>query len=101
MTLATELFQPTLARSFSSMQGTNAQSHAVAQPRRYPAGTEVFPDGSVSFRVWAPSRAHVTVVIDDGASFSLSAEGDGYFSGPANDITPGTLYRLRLDDETR
>lgn len=39
------------------------------------------------------------MVIEDGGTFALTAEGDGYFSGTREEACPGTLYRLRLDDE--
>src|SRR5436853_2350311 len=83
------------------MQRTNARASAVAKSGRYPAGAEVLPDGSVSFRVWASSRKRVTVVIEDGPALPLSPEGDGYFSATRGDIARGTLYSLRLDDEER
>src|SRR6266550_6998783 len=58
----------------------------------------------VSFRVWAPARKRVRVIIaPDGnsAEFELGAERDGYFSGTRAHTTPGTLYLIRLDDDAR
>jgi len=63
--------------------------------RRLPAGAEVV-EGGVCFRVWAPDRANVDVVIDT-VAFPLAAEGDGYFSGLIEGAGAGTLYRFRLD----
>ena len=48
------------------------------------------------FRVWAPRRRNVEVVLDAGA-VELAAEPDGYFSGEAGGAGHGTLYRFRLD----
>jgi maltooligosyltrehalose trehalohydrolase len=62
--------------------------------RRFPIGAEPTPTGA-HFRVWAPKRARVEVVID-GESTELTRDPTGYFSG-AVDTQPGALYRYRLD----
>jgi len=53
------------------------------------------------FRVWAPRADQVVVVLFDGNtlgdSFSLQAEGGGYFSGVGEGVEPGTRYMYRLD----
>jgi maltooligosyltrehalose trehalohydrolase len=64
--------------------------------RRLPVGAEVQPAGGVHFRVWAPRRERVDVVIDDRA-FPLESEGNGYFSAPVAEARAGTRYRYRLD----
>lgn len=76
--------------------------NAAQSPRRYPIGAELAGADRVSFRVWAPSRRHVAIVIEgpgDGAELELMPEGDGYFSGTRGNTTAGTLYRMRLDRE--
>lgn len=65
--------------------------------RRYPIGAEPASHGTTYFRVWAPKRRQVEIIIGDQA-FELRAEGDGYFAGVA-DAAPGTLYRYRLDGD--
>jgi maltooligosyltrehalose trehalohydrolase len=75
---------------------------------RLPIGAEVLPDGhGVRFRVWAPRRQKVEVVLErrDDASapegtqiVPLQREEAGYFSGVVVEAEPGTLYRYRLDD---
>jgi maltooligosyltrehalose trehalohydrolase len=75
--------------------------------RRLPVGAEPLAAGGVSFRVWAPQRRQVEVVLEGGVgyaggngksvAFALSAEGNGYFSGISNEASPGTIYRYRLD----
>ncbi len=76
--------------------------------RRLPVGAEALPDGGVHFRVWAPRRKKVSLVLEEepdsaGAAPSsdvqLSPEGNGYFSGVVTDAAPGALYRFRLDEE--
>jgi maltooligosyltrehalose trehalohydrolase len=65
---------------------------------RLPIGAEVLPGGGVHFRVWAPDHRRVEVVFDGrGEAAGLDDEGNGYFSGVANDVTIGALYRYRLD----
>ncbi|MDR3701813.1 MAG: malto-oligosyltrehalose trehalohydrolase [Candidatus Sulfopaludibacter sp.] len=66
-------------------------------PRKYPIGAEVLPEGGTSFRVWAPKRRSVHVVLDDGAAVPLERESGGYFSGVAPQAGHGTRYRFRLD----
>jgi maltooligosyltrehalose trehalohydrolase len=72
------------------------------ETRRYPVGAEVIGEGVVSFRVWAPKRSRVEVVVRSGDSpsraFELAREASGYFSGEARDVRVGAaLYRYRLD----
>src|SRR5438309_4258039 len=74
-------------------------SRSVAA-RRYPVGAEVLPGGGTHFRVWAPGRRKVEVVLEGPAvrSFELTAEDGGYFAGLA-EADDGTRYRFRLDGE--
>ena len=66
--------------------------------RRLPMGAEALPDGSTHFRVWAPDRRRVTVVLD-GLEAALTHDGDGWFSGSVEGVGAGARYRYRLDDE--
>ncbi|HZI51145.1 MAG TPA: malto-oligosyltrehalose trehalohydrolase, partial [Terriglobia bacterium] len=55
--------------------------------------------GGVRFRVWAPKRARVDVVLEEGGrSFPLMKDEAGYFSGLVPIATGGMLYRYRLDN---
>lgn len=74
--------------------------NAVPQPRRLPVGAEPLPEGGVHFRVWAPRRRRVAVVIDAGPAVELQAESDGYFAGRVAEAGPGTHYRYQLDDDS-
>jgi maltooligosyltrehalose trehalohydrolase len=69
--------------------------------RRYPIGAEPAPEGGVHFRVWAPRRETVEVVVEaplpDGV---LHRESEGYFSGLVAGAAPGSLYRFRLDGQS-
>ncbi len=69
--------------------------------RRLPVGAEVLPAG-VHLRVWAPKRRRVEVLFERSGSPAhreLASEGDGYFSGPVETMSAGSLYRFRLDGE--
>jgi maltooligosyltrehalose trehalohydrolase len=67
-------------------------------PRRLPVGAEVVP-GGVHFRVWAPRRRAVEVVLEGGLGQAapLEPDGGGYFSGHGTGAGAGTRYRYRLD----
>ena len=53
----------------------------------------------VRFRVWAPKRARIDVVLEeDGRSFPLLKDEAGYFSGLVPIATAGMRYRYRLDN---
>ncbi len=66
--------------------------------RRLPVGAEVVP-GGVHFRVWAPIRASVEVLIEGGPMVALGAEGGGYFSALVPGIGAGACYKFRLDGQ--
>ena len=65
--------------------------------RRYPIGAEPAPEG-VHFRVWAPERRRVQVVVEGAeTAVELEREGSGYFSGLIAGARAGLRYRYRLD----
>ena len=67
--------------------------------RKLPVGAEVVP-GAVHFRVWAPVRKKVEVVLHgEPGSFPLQPEPFGYFAGLVQSARVGSLYKYRLDDE--
>ena len=71
--------------------------------RRLPIGAERASRGAVHFRVWAPRRRTVEVVLEDADGqvticAGLVPEGNGYFSGEVADAAVGSLYRLRMDE---
>jgi maltooligosyltrehalose trehalohydrolase len=68
--------------------------------RRMPIGAEWLSEG-VHFRVWAPQRERVDVVLEDGRSARLQREDGGYFATLVDGVEPGALYRYRLDGEDR
>ncbi|MEX1233201.1 MAG: malto-oligosyltrehalose trehalohydrolase [Planctomycetaceae bacterium] len=70
--------------------------------RRRPMGAEIQPGGGVSFRVWAPQRQRVTVVLEPSGEAEpvraeLKSERDGYFSAVIPAARAGDHYRFALD----
>jgi maltooligosyltrehalose trehalohydrolase len=70
----------------------------VCAARRYPIGAESRGDG-VAFRVWAPKRKRVAILIDGGGEHELRREPGGYFSATVPEARPGARYRFRLDND--
>ena len=66
--------------------------------RRLPIGAEPSIDGTTSFRVWAPKRRRVAVVVEGGPTIELESHPGGYFAGRGH-ASAGARYRFRLDDE--
>src|SRR5690242_19815865 len=69
---------------------------APGTPRRQRVGAEIVAGGT-SFRVWAPGREKLAVVIEGAGEHSLTREADGYFSGSVPQVGGGSRYRFRLD----
>jgi maltooligosyltrehalose trehalohydrolase len=73
--------------------------------RRLPIGAEILSDSGAHFRVWAPKRHLVVVVLQIGPTAKkevpLSPEGNGYFSGVVTNTGPDMLYSFRLDGEAK
>lgn len=76
--------------------------------RRLFIGAELQPAGGVHFRVWAPRRKQVEVVLEPGPQSGaerdsiaqrLAAEPGGFFSGFVAQAAAGDRYRYRLDGE--
>ena len=75
--------------------------------RRLPVGADVQPGGGVHFRVWAPRRKSVRVVLADSCGDSrqppvvLQAESGGYFAGFSAEARAGSRYAFQLDDDAK
>ncbi|RJP14571.1 MAG: malto-oligosyltrehalose trehalohydrolase [Candidatus Abyssobacteria bacterium SURF_5] len=73
--------------------------------RKLPIGAEIIPGRGVHFRVWAPRRENVSVVVENAGgkkakkAYPLVAEKRGYFSGLVPDLNAGALYRFQLNDD--
>ncbi|APW60916.1 malto-oligosyltrehalose trehalohydrolase [Paludisphaera borealis] len=87
------------SRDRSTTPDRSSDHHGFS--RRLPVGAEVQPGGGVHFRVWAPLRRRVEVIVEPKQTFELSPEADGYFSGFSRIAGVGSRYRYRLDGENR
>src|SRR6476661_6761154 len=65
--------------------------------RRLPVGAEPIREGGVHFRLWAPLRTSVHVVLGDRRIALEAEEENGYFSGKVAQARPGMNYRYVLD----
>jgi maltooligosyltrehalose trehalohydrolase len=69
--------------------------------RRVPVGAELVSADAAHFRVWAPARERVEVVLENAdtpvRSVPLDREEGGYFAGIVDGAHAGALYRYRLD----
>jgi maltooligosyltrehalose trehalohydrolase len=72
--------------------------------RRLSMGAELVR-GGVEFRVFAPKRKRVEIVLErrDGAprTVTLSRGSEGFFAGLADGVAAGARYRIRLDDDAK
>jgi maltooligosyltrehalose trehalohydrolase len=86
-------------------RGNISKKKDKAPLRRLPVGAEVQAAGGVDFRVWAPRRKRVEILLEPAggahspAAYDLESDGAGYFSRLLLDAAPGMLYRYRLDGE--
>ena len=80
---------------------TTTLPEVPAFTRMRAVGAELQPSGGAHFRVWAPKRHRVDVLLlkSNGETpiFPLDSEADGYFSGLVAEATAGTHYKFRLD----
>jgi maltooligosyltrehalose trehalohydrolase len=77
-------------------RGTAAWREAAG--RRLPFGAELRATG-VHFRVWAPARQAVAVMVEGRPPAPLDAEAGGWFSGEVPGVGAGARYRYRLDGD--
>lgn len=54
---------------------------------------------ATQFRVWAPLRERVELVMEEGSVFPMDRGPDGYHSFIVPGVAEGALYRFRLDGE--
>jgi maltooligosyltrehalose trehalohydrolase len=75
---------------------------SLATRRRLPVGAECI-DGGTHFRVWAPRRSRVDVVLEQGEKpliQALEPEAGGYFSGYVEEAKARFRYRFNLDEHS-
>lgn len=76
-----------------------SDAQTMAKPQWQMALGAQVESGGVRFRVWAPKRARVDVVLEeDGRSFPLTKDAQGYFSALVPIASAGMSYRYRVDN---
>ncbi|MGQ3887623.1 malto-oligosyltrehalose trehalohydrolase [Legionella sp. CNM-1927-20] len=70
--------------------------------RQMPIGAELINKG-VHFRVWAPKRNKVTLILNNNKErgIHLASEGNGYFSSFISAAKEGDLYGFQLDEDAK
>src|SRR5579871_5920595 len=82
--------QSLLRQAFAQVQGD-----CMSRTRRLPIGAELPGNESVHFRVWAPQRQRVEVVLEGSQTFRpLLSEGNGYHSRLIEGVGTGQRYRF-------
>src|SRR5690242_12682185 len=76
---------------------------SITERTKTSAGVTLVENGA-RFRVWAPERKTVRVVLVDASgaeqrSVELDGKHDGYFEAFTEDVKPGDLYWYHLDDD--
>jgi len=80
----------------------NVETSGESITRRLPVGAEVQPGGGAHFRVWAPKRRTVEVILEGEEphrAIPMEPEENGYFARFVSDAGEGARYRYRLDGE--
>ena len=64
-----------------------------------PFGAEVMSNGSVRFRLWAPSAKSVTLCLENegGGAYPMLPLENGWFERISPEATAGSLYRFHID----
>lgn len=66
-----------------------------------PFGADVQADGTIRFRLWAPSHGEVGLELDGAAPVPMCPVGDGWHELVTDLAGPGTRYRFSLPDGAR
>jgi maltooligosyltrehalose trehalohydrolase len=84
-----------------SRQQNRSRKSAGTFHRALTVGAEPQPDKrGTHFCVWAPDHSSAQVVFEDlRKPVPLASQKDGYFSGYAPDVQPGTRYKYQIADQ--
>jgi maltooligosyltrehalose trehalohydrolase len=66
-----------------------------------PYGAEPRDDGSVRFRLWAPSAPEITLALDGGPEIRMEPRPEGWHELVTDAARPGSRYAFRLPDGLR
>ncbi|HYY25946.1 MAG TPA: malto-oligosyltrehalose trehalohydrolase, partial [Candidatus Udaeobacter sp.] len=67
---------------------------------RFSVGAHCLSNNRCFFRVWSPLASNIDLLLLDsrGRSVSLQKTADGYFHVEVENVSPGALYRYRIDN---
>ena len=84
----------------SQSQATATVAYHTEHKRRFPVGAEIV-GGRINFRVWAPGRERVELVIEqpEPQAVEMTADEEGYFTAFVHHPNRPVRYRFRLDGE--
>jgi maltooligosyltrehalose trehalohydrolase len=90
-----------LLRLYSAEAARKESADAVNSECKEPLGATLLEDNTCSFLVWAPRARQVEVCLSDTPErrIVMQAKSCGYFHAVVGGISPGALYRYRLEDE--
>jgi maltooligosyltrehalose trehalohydrolase len=73
----------------------------LTSPRKENLGAQLVGENACSFLLWAPRANRVDVCLGDPPerAIAMQAVGCGYFHTVAEGVSPGALYRYRLNNE--
>ena len=73
-----------------------------ARAHPMPFGAQVLPDGSVRFRLWAPTADRIALWLEDSQTrLPMTRQTDGWFEWTTARAYPGTRYRFELEGGTK
>jgi len=81
-------------------QATATADYPVERQRRLPVGAEII-EGRIGFRVWAPGRDGIQLIVEqpEPQAVEMTPDGQGYFTAVLDDPGKPVLYRFRLKGE--
>ena len=76
-------------------------AETLTSPRKENLGAQLVGENACSFLLWAPRANRVDVCLGDPPerAIAMQAVGCGYFHTVAEGVSPGALYRYRLNNE--
>src|SRR5271157_2125383 len=90
-----------LLRLYSAEGARKESADAVTSECKEPLGATLLEDNTCCFLVWAPRARQVDVCLSETPERKvvMQAKTCGYFHAVVGGISPGALYRYRLEDE--
>lgn len=79
-----------------------SQAGSTVRVHTMPFGAQVYPDGSVCFRLWAPGQERIALVLEgDAIKLPMTPLADGWHERVIDRVAPGRRYRFELADGLR